>query len=368
MDLNDTQLEALRSLSYRVDTVNDLETRGAIDAAQADRWEADYLAEAAQIAGEPVELEQLLQARTVLEQGWFAGYFDFVHILWVVVGALVLVGGLGLVAYYVVPFIKDLPRVVHEVLAWAGCLALVILPWHLLGGGGAVALAAVGCLCMPLALLLSLDIHIRTKSSEHLLRVMSGFLLLPWTAVALAYASPALAALPVLAFLVFTGDSLLPALEVTPFGGHGDVVPTAMLSAAGLLAVFAGVSLFASTGDWGGTLALFRPAATWLGGLTWFGGCLGLASRHYRQSKARFWGAQVLAVGTVTAALFVGSVYGLGGLQEVGGTFLAAYLLEKFFEIPWRREGYVWMCLSLAGILYVGASFAENHPQYFLGL
>ncbi len=67
-------------------------------------------------------------------------------------------------------------------------------------------------------------------------------------------------------------------------------------------------------------------------------------------------------------ALYVGAVYGPESLMEVGGTFLALYLLEKFFELPWRRHGFAWMCLALAGLLYLGASFAEGHPQYFIGL
>lgn len=319
---------------------------------------------------ETMSREELLQVCATLEEPGLAGYFDFVNVIWFVVGALLLVGSLGLVAFYVAPFVKRLPRVAHEALAWAGCALAVILPWHLLAGGGAVVVAAVGCLCMPLALLLTLDIHASRRSDSRLLRLMSGFLFFPWTAIAIAYASPVLAVFPVLAFLMFTGDTLLPVMELAPFAGQRDVAPPAMLSAAMLLAVFAGVTLVVpiNTPDLAALVEVFRPAATWLGGLTWFAGCLALSSKRYRQAPERFWLAQLLSIVTVTAAIFVGSVYELGGLQEAGGTFLVIYLLEKFFEIPWRKEGYVWMCLSLAGLLYFGASIAEQYPQYFLGL
>ncbi len=114
--------------------------------------------------------------------------------------------------------------------------------------------------------------------------------------------------------------------------------------------------------------AIFAPGVQWLAGLTWFGGCMALASHRYKQPYERFVAAQALAVVSGAAAIGVGYVYGVPSLQEIGGTFLAAWALERFIELPWKRTNYAWMCLSLAALLFVGAQFMERHPAYFLGV
>lgn len=371
MDWSDEQLESLRQLSYRVETVEDMAARGALDPAQAAAQRDHYLDLAAAVAGEPLGADQLMAARSVVEGGVFAGFFDFVSLAWLGAAGLLLVALIWLAAIYVVPFVKSLPYQAHELMMYGACGALIALPWHHLSGGGAVALAGVGCLGLIPSLGYSFDKRFRRSRLRKLsvMRLFLGALATAWAAAAIAYGSAALGGLAVAAALGLTGTVLLPVFELTEFT-DSELIPLAMAAALALVLVFGGLELAGAPGP---TLAaitpVFQPGATLLGGLTWFGGCLALASRRYKQRRERWVMAQALALGTALVALYLGSVYApLDGLREAGGTFLAAYLLEKFFEIPWRRSGYAWMCLLLAGILYAGASFAEAHPQYFIGI
>jgi hypothetical protein len=65
-------------------------------------------------------------------------------------------------------------------------------------------------------------------------------------------------------------------------------------------------------------------------------------------------------------ALYVGSTFQIGSLLGIGGTFFTLYLLEKYFEIPWKGVGWSWSLLGIAVFLYFFVGFAGQHPQYFI--
>jgi hypothetical protein len=75
---------------------------------------------------------------------------------------------------------------------------------------------------------------------------------------------------------------------------------------------------------------------------------------------------QAIVIGSGVAALYIGTVFGLTMLAGVGGTFFYIYVLEKYYEIPWKGVGWAWSTLFLAGILYGFVIFAQRHPQYFI--
>ncbi len=372
MDWSDEQAEALRALSWHVEAVNDLAARGVLDPAAAEAQRAHYLAEAAGVAGQPLSIDQLLAARAAVEGGLFEGFFSFVNVAWFLVGGLLLVAIVWLVGLYLVPLIKDAPRWVHELLLGAVGVGLVAAPAALLSGGGAVAVASVGCLWLLGATAFALEKRLSRLKPEGTIRLLGALFCAIWGGVALLYGSAFIGGLAVAAFLALAGALMLPMWEEVHFL-KDELVPLGMSAAALLLLVFVGLDL---AGTESATLAaatpIFQPGAALLGGAAWFGGCLALASKHYskrrRRDPGRWLFAQALAVISGVIALYVGAVYGPESLMEVGGTFLALYLLEKFFELPWRRHGFAWMCLALAGLLYLGASFAEGHPQYFIGL
>lgn len=355
--LSDDALDALDVLLLRIETVDDLHQRGLLSAAEAATGVDGYLDDAAAVAGTSLNRADLEAARAILEAGFLDGWLDLIDLVWVVVAALLLVSLVWLIRLYVVPLVLHMPRWVHELLAWGACLAVVIAPAHLLDGGGRIAVAIVGCLGMVGALLLTLDIHFRRWGSGSALRSCSLILCAAWAAVAIGYGSAFIGGMAVFAWLGAAGSRLL---------GEDQAVHAAMLASLTLLLPALGVALTRTPLP--ETLAVFQPGALALCGTVYLSGCLVLSSRHYPQRGRAFVLHQLLALGSAAAAVVLGTVAGLDHLQEAGGTFFAAYLLEKFFEIPWKRAGYAWMCLALAGVLCAGAAFAERHPELFFGL
>jgi hypothetical protein len=110
-----------------------------------------------------------------------------------------------------------------------------------------------------------------------------------------------------------------------------------------------------------------------VGTFGYFVGLLTLASRYYyyRSSdwfmlETKYWAWQILAVVSGIAALYLGNMLDLTYLRGIGGTFFCLYLLEKYYEIPWRGIGWAWSTLGLAGILYGFVIVIQSYPQYFI--
>jgi hypothetical protein len=143
-----------------------------------------------------------------------------------------------------------------------------------------------------------------------------------------------------------------------------------MWVSGGLLLGFIACKTTGVVTDW---IPVFQPGVFWLCGLVYAVSCLTLSCKYYNSATSpNSWGGrylimQLVAIASGFAAIYIGSVYQIGVLQEIGGTFLALYLLEKFFELPWNKDVWAWAALSLALVLYGAATFAEAHPQYFLG-
>ncbi len=360
-ELSAAERAELDVLLHRIETVGDLEDRGQLIAERADLQRAHYLQEAADIAGAEVAISDLVRARQLDASGSLAGLFDLIDIVWASVAVLLLVALIWLITIYVVPLIRRLPPLVHEVMLHAACLALLVAPWWLLSGGGAVAVATTGCLGLIGALGFSFALHLRRWSGAA--RALSLVLCGVWALTAVAYGSPLIGGLAVIAWLCSAGAWIVPVWGVV----HArDAVAVSMCAALTLLVP--ALALRISSISPPSPLDLFQPAALALTGTVYLAGCLVLASRHHPHHPHRLIAMQALAIGSGAAAVTLGTLYGVDALVEAGGTFFALYLLEKFFEIPWRKHGYAWMCLLLAGLLYAGASFAERHPELFLGL
>jgi hypothetical protein len=65
-------------------------------------------------------------------------------------------------------------------------------------------------------------------------------------------------------------------------------------------------------------------------------------------------------------ALFIGAFWNISVIQEIGGTYLLIYVLEKYIEsFNWRR-GWAWALLGLGLLLYGMALLINTYPQFFL--
>ena len=361
-ELDPAQYQDLQKIEIQVQTVEELRARGHLSSKVASQEIDRYLALTTTIAGAPLDRAQLKAALAAPDA---SGLFDFVDIVWIVIGALLFIAALGLAGLYLVPLIRKLPKPVIELLVYMACAAFLIAPRLLLTGGGAVALSLVGCFGLIGALLYTHDLHFKRSKEQWMLRLYSAVLWLVWTGAAVAYQSRFIGFLASIALMALLGAYLFPVLGWVHFSKRR-VVPLAMICATALILIFGGVTSLPSLAPYS---YIFETGALSSGGTVYFAGCLVLASWSYNKRKlAPYLFGQAVALISGTAMLLVGSLYQLDVVREIGGSFLALYLLEKFFEFPWKKAGWAWMCLALALLLYAGARFVERYPHFFLGL
>jgi len=99
-----------------------------------------------------------------------------------------------------------------------------------------------------------------------------------------------------------------------------------------------------------------------------FVGFLGLLIASSRWYPKRFPYAYLQFVTIVAglAALFVGSLWQIGELQKIGGTFFVLYVLEKLCEIPIeKRKNYAYLGLVVSGLFFGFCMMVRSHPETF---
>ncbi len=84
------------------------------------------------------------------------------------------------------------------------------------------------------------------------------------------------------------------------------------------------------------------------------------------QQRTRYLIMQAITIISGVAAFYIGNSFHIGSLLGIGGTFFVIYLLEKYYEIPWKGVGWAWSLLGVAIALYFFVGFAGQHPQYFI--
>lgn len=366
-DLEDAQVEALLRVLVQVETVEDLAQRGRISAEVAARERTHYLGQVAQITSHTLTLDDLRALRGPGQGRSWRGYLTFLNLLWLLVGVFLLIALGWLTGLYVVPLVAKLPKPVIEAILYAACGAFVLAPASFLTGGGVTALAVVGCLGVLPLLAWTHDLHFRERKGEVMLRIYALLVGTAWAAAAVFHASSLIATGSVVAFMVLTGTIVLPFLNVA-IHAEEKVVPAVTLTALLALLFFGGLAV---TGQRvpaiGDVVELFAPGSLWVGTIVYFSGCMTLASRHYHKRLTPILIGNGVAIVSGLIGLYVGSVWEIHVIREGSGSFLAFYLLFKFFELPWKRHGWAWASLLLAGLLYGFALFAERYPEYFLG-
>jgi len=136
----------------------------------------------------------------------------------------------------------------------------------------------------------------------------------------------------------------------------------------GTVAAFVILALYIITHITGLTspqIDVFKPGAHFMGAFVYFLGILIMSSKWYL--RRRFYlPMNILCIISGVAALYLGSVFGMGTLLGIGGTLFFLWVLEKYFEIPWEGVGWIWAMLFLAVGLYFAVGQMKAHPDYFL--
>lgn len=332
----------------------------------------ELLRQANEISGGKVnnfeELHRITGAKnkppTPFEQ--FKGWLTFVNIVWITGAFLIVAACVWLFGLYFLALILAVPAKVWEVILYGACLFLIALgsqvpPAYFLAVTLPGCLGLLGCL--------SLTSHIRESENTE---AAAWFLSLIWGAAAIFYGSHVIGFLAIMAILSAFGFTAGHFPGVLYFGFEKEAyIPRATIAAGMILAFYVFSYIF---GIVMGPLVVFNEGMVFMGSFVYFLGVLILSSKWYcigwwrssDQNWPLYWLMQVVCIASGVVAIYLGSVYQVGFLLGIGGTLFYIYLLEKYYELPWRGAGWAWSLLGLGGILYAFAHFAQNHPEYFL--
>ncbi len=380
--LTPDQVRGLLEVRHALALLDDLGRRGVVSPAVADAERGRQRARAAEILGGQEGIDAAL-ADVEGYLGLFAppaggapprvkGWFSFVHILWVMAGGLLVVSLGWLTRLYLVRILAVIPPSAYEGLIYLACVASMVGGrWFAPDLGAVIALP--GCIGLIGGLYFTQTRHgerIRAffERRNWSAPVVVGLLLAgAWAPVAIAYESRLIGTMSVAALQSALGFSVLVAPLCVGIGFRSrDVIPRSMASAFVLLGAALTLEI---QGVKHPTVAVFLPGAIFLGTFVYFVGLLIVSSKLYPwpdKERSGYPAMQILTVVSGLTALAIGSVWEVGSLRGVGGSFFFLYVLEKFFELPWKRAGWAWGSLCLALLLYGAAFVAREFPQYFL--
>jgi hypothetical protein len=374
-DLGQQDMATLTRIKFNIETVIDLQKRGIISDKVASEEKQFYLAQAEPILGKSVDAETLIahmQGQTtqnVQSQSSvfdkIKGYLTFINIVLFLAAILIVLGASWIFYLYVWPFVREVPIVLYEILAYGTCIALMYFG---LGMQNGVFVALLGCLGLIGGIILTFNAHEEAmksffkKMKVNEMSFVSLVLCIIWSIVAILYSSKMIGFMSVMALEAFLGFSVavMPLCYAIGFKDE-DAIPRAMGASFIILASYVAMRM---TGYQNQYLEIFSTGALFMGTFVYFIGLLIVSCKYYRSNNFVF--LQILTIASGVAALFLGSVWGITQLQSIGGTFFFLYLLEKYIEIIKIKEHWAWGTFGLGLILFLSAMFMKAHPQYFL--
>lgn len=363
-------LNALTEIRQCIEASQKLEQHGVvIDKSIA----INLLKEAEQVSGGIVKTyDDLLKVTgkdtpppTVIEKA--EGMLTFVNIVWVSAAILGIAAIVWLFGLYFLALIMIVPKEAWLVICTILCGALIFGGLKVESPYG-LSMALPGCLGLIGCLAL---FHHIVFDDEEILSPYAWFLAIVWAGVALLYGSHVIGFFAVMALLTALGFIMGMIPGVIYMGFNEDEYIPRTTFAAGLITLF--WVLLRITGTTDPRLDVFREGMMVCGTFVYFIGMLIWSSKwccmdrsYHSVNLLKYLTLQIVMVVSGVLAVYLGSVYQIGFLLGIGGTVFYIYLLEKYYEIPWKGAGWAWSTLGLAGILYAFATFAKANPTYFM--
>ncbi|HEU5375407.1 MAG TPA: hypothetical protein VFV38_08215 [Ktedonobacteraceae bacterium] len=392
----------LVQIKQSIITVQNLEQQGLMTPSEADRAIAFYVAQASQLVGHPMTVQQILAVPDRLQPSLtplqeFAGALTFLNAMLVL--AIIAVGGafIYLFKHYVrilFRILAHIPMLVYELTFYVLSLSSALTGWWL-PAPMHQSLALLSCVLFAGALAFSVSYR---RELAHAF-IIAMILFLVWTPMAMLFASTFVGFLAVGALLTALGWNDFVLWAINELGARvrsrsSQHIEQATLAGFVVLTLFVTIRLLSSFVP---VLIVFTPGSLIFGSVFGFGGLLALSDRWYdrrystgverregetddehaaRWEQARqrdknvrrkhYWGFQIVSIVAGIGALFFGSALQISELQKIGGTFFVVYLLVKLAEIPTRsRLMFAWLVVG-TGALTVGFCwFALAHPELF---
>ncbi len=381
VERRDAKFEQLKSLRHTIETINYRMLRGFIPTDSYDKYKklrSTLFILAGEIAGvkdmDMAVLMRLTQPPPPPPPSTWnkvTGFVTFTNII-AITAAILFVGSLAwLTRLYLLVILLAIPAKVHEFLIYLAC-ALLIVSGNYVKPEFQILLILPGCLGIIGGL--SFTHWLRFVDKEFNMSVYFWILTAVWSCVAVVFGSEVVGFMSCMSLLSALGfmAGMLPGVISVGFNEE-ELIPRATLGAFALLTVHVIMSIFDPSGLTIPQYAYFAAGFSFMGSFVYFLGLICLSWRYYTwglggedEKWGRYIRYNVLAVVSGIAALYLGSVFSLGMVLGVCGTFFYIYLIEKYYELPWDGRGWAWSLLGLAGILYCFVIFAKANPHYFI--
>jgi hypothetical protein len=358
---------------YALQAVDDLQTRGIIDADTAAAQRHYYLDAASTQPGETLTREALREQIFQADAGWWR-FITFVNIIWLF-ASLMIVLALGYIfAHYIFPLLKQIPLTFYELLLYAACFGLLYIAWDRFDPQVGQFVAMPSLLGILPLMTWSYDRHVLSRSRQRtsnrrgnerrLLLLQHLMMTGVYVAAALLFDSELIgffAVLDALLVIVLAGVPELIAFVLRQKRENA-IEEIVLIITLAMVLIWVGAEVAGLSGPY----LLFEPAVYYIGTYIYFVALEVVASRFYPRERDKFWWWQGVAVISGVGVLFIGVMLEIDTMQETAGTFLLIYLLTKYIEIAnWRRY-WVWAMLGLGLILYGVALLLNQYPAFFL--
>jgi hypothetical protein len=281
-----------------------------------------------------------------------------------------------LFGHYLLFLVLIVPKQVWNIAFWGLSCSLAF--WSKTFGDNSLLIAIPATFGMIGASCLSQYIYFKDRSRNELgFKILSIVLALVWGATAIHINSHFIGFMAVSAMISFLGFSFSVIPGIVSIGFREDDLIPRVTFASG--AIFGLHILLMITGSTAQSFEVFREGMSGLGAFVFYLGLLIMSSKWYNYSNREIGGLwrfridlrkylllQIPILVAGVFALWFGSVYQAPSLLSIGGTFFCLYIIEKYYEIPWKGIGYAWSTLGLGLMLYCFSVFANTHPEYFI--
>ena len=358
-------MQKLLGCKYKIHALEDLEKSEVITPLQAKTGTDEYLKKAQGIASSELTLGELLMLEPIGGQAVeltalqkFAGKITLINTIWI----FAICAGVFSFCYLVIQFfprvfewLKYIPMEAYEFAFYLLSIGFMFGGFFLSKGVGPFV-SLTGCLGLAGAQIFSMHIRKREIKEVRFFAILCAI----YIPIALLLQSQLIGFIAVIALMGALGFSG----AVIPCGfaiGFKDEDALARATSTAFL-ILIGFVIIRILGYIIPYLQVFEKGALFMGSFVGYLGLLIASSRWYTKRTNWLFMQGVMLVACI-AALAIGSIFQIGELKKIGGTFFGLWMIEKPFEIPAESATqYAVITLVVSILVFLGCWYAKANP------